>query len=282
MKSILSFILTLTAAGAGAGTPLQLEALQKSGGPLTIIDMRSTDAYQQGHIPGAINIPHRLVAEKKLPPLGRVVAYCDGLGSTYAAECVAALNAKPGIQAEALEGGYAGWQTFTNVSAAAASVRKETPRTITYADLEATKGQSVIIIDVRKDPAAAAASTGASSAAAASAGEIHEKINLAAFRQESVPAATVTSDAFTQLSRLRDKEKGFTRAPSLFVVIDNDNASAMETARRIQQSGYKRVVVLAGGEEIIRRKGKPGLSRQGAAAPVTLDPALKPQPLPQK
>ncbi len=277
MKYILSFILALTAAGAGAGTPLQLEALQKSGRPLTIIDLRSTDAYQQGHIPGAINIPHRLVTEKKLPPLGRVVAYCDGLGSTFAAECVAALNAKPGIQAEALEGGYAAWQTFTNVTASAAGVRKETPRTITYADLEATKGQGVIIIDVRNDPAAVAGST-----AAAPAGEVQEKINLAAFRQESVPAATVTGDAFTQLSRLRNKDEAFTRAPSLFVVIDNDNASAMETARRIQQSGYKRVVVLAGGEEIIRRKGKPGLSRQGAAAPVTLDPALKPQPLSQK
>lgn len=277
MKYIPLFILALMAACAGAGTPLQLETLQKSGGPLTIIDLRSTDAYQQGHIPGAINIPHRLVAEKKLPPLGHVVAYCDGLGSTYAAECVAALNAKPGIQAEALEGGYAAWQTFTNVTAAPASVRKETPRTITYADLEATKGQGVIIIDVRKDPSAAAASS-----AGAPAGGIPEKINLAAFRLESVPAATMTADAFTQLSRLRNKDAGFTRAPSLFVIIDNDNASAMETARRIQQSGYKRVVVLAGGEEIIRRKGKPGLSRQGAAAPVTLDPALKPQPLPQK
>lgn len=279
MKYTLSIILALTAGGAGAGTPLQLQALQKSGGPLTIIDLRSTDAYQEGHIPGAINIPYRLVAEKKLPPLGRVVAYCDGLGSTYAAECVAALNGKPGIQAEALEGGYAAWRTFTNVTAAAAtSVRKETPRTITYADLEATKGQSVIIIDVRRDPAAAVAA----GSTAAPAGEIQQKINLATFRQESVPAATVTADAFTQLSRLRGKDENFMRAPSLFVVIDNDNASAMETARRIQESGYKRVVVLAGGEEIIRRKGKPGLSRQGAAAPVTLDPALKPQPLPQK
>jgi hypothetical protein len=64
------------------------------------------------------------------------------------------------------------------------------------------------------------------------------------------------------------------------VVIDNDNESAMTTARRIQQSGYKRVVVLAGGEEIIRRDGRSGMARAGAAAPVTLDPTLKPQPLP--
>jgi phage shock protein E len=273
MKTTLCLLVALTTAAVTAGTPEQLDALMKSGTPVTIIDLRSTEAYQQGHIPGAINIPHRLIAEKKLPPLGRVVAYCDGLGSTYAGECVAALNAKPNIQAEALEGGYAAWQTFTNVTADASSVRKETPRTITYTDLEATKGQDVVIVDVRRDPASIAPTTGEPPT---------EKLNLATFRQESVPAATVTSDAFTQLSRLRSDATRYVRAPSLFVVIDNDNASAMETALRIQQSGYKRVVVLAGGEEIIRRKGRPGLSRQGAAAPVTLDPALKPQPLQQK
>jgi rhodanese-related sulfurtransferase len=273
MKIILCLLVTLTTASVTAGTPVQLDTLMKSGTPVTIIDLRSTEAYQQGHIPGAINIPHRLIAEKKLPPLGRVVAYCDGLGSTYTGECVAALNARPNIQAEALEGGYAAWQTFTNVTAEASSVRKETPRTITYADLEATKGQGVVIVDARREPAAIASTTGEAPV---------EKLNLAAFRQESVPAATVTSDAFGQLSRLRSGGARFVRAPSLLVVIDNDNASAMETALRIQQSGYKRVVVLAGGEEIIRRKGKPGLSRQGAAAPVALDPALKPQPLKQQ
>lgn len=274
MKTLLSLILTLTAASATAGTPAELDALLKSGTRVTVVDLRSTEAYQRGHIPAAINIPHRLVAEKKLPALGRVVAYCDGLGSTYAGECVASLNAKPGVQAEALEGGYAAWQTFTNVTAESASVRKESPRTITYADLEATKGQGIVIVDVRRDAAPAAAS--------ATAAPPPEKLNLATFRQEKVPAAAVTSDAFGLISRLKSGNGRFARAPSLFVVIDNDNASAMATATRIQQAGYKRVVVLAGGEEIIRRGGKSGVSRQGAAAPVTLDPALKPQPVKEK
>lgn len=269
MKSALLF--ACMAMSAFAATPVQLDALIKSGQPVTIVDLRSTDDYQHGHITGAINIPYRVVAEKRLPPLGKVVAYCDGLGSTYAAGCVAALNAKPGIQAEALEGGYAAWETFTNVTAEATSVQKETPRTITYEELQATQGQNIVIVDVRREPLALAKATGETP---------KEKLNLGAFRQKSLPRASVTTDAFDQIARLKGNKKRFSGAPSLIVVIDNDNESAMTTARRIQQSGYKRVVVLAGGEEIIRRDGRSGMARQGAAAPVTLDPTLKPQPLP--
>jgi len=268
-----ALLLACTSLSAFAATPAQLDTLVKSGQPVTIVDLRSTDDYQRGHITGAINIPHRIIAEKRLPPLGKIVAYCDGLGSTYAAECVAALNAKPGIQAETLEGGYAAWETFTNVTAEAASVHKETPRTITYEELQATQGQNVVIVDVRREPAVLAQAKGEA---------LKEKLNLAAFRQQSLPRATMTTDAFGQLARLKGRSQRFNGAPSLIVVIDNDNESAMNTAHRIQQSGYKRVVVLAGGEEIIRRGGRSGLARQGAAAPVTLDPALKPQPLPTK
>lgn len=270
MKAFLCATLAIAAMSGFAATPTELDAMLKSGQKVTVIDLRSTGEYQSGHIIGAINIPHHIIGEKRLPPLGKVVAYSDGLTSAYLAESMTALNAKPGIQAESLEGGYAAWQTFTNVTAEAVSIHKATARTITYEELQATKGQNVIILDVRKDPAAVAKARGE---------PVKDKVNLATFRQTNLPAAAITADAFGQLKRLKGNKKSFDRAQSLLVVVDNDNASAMATAERIRQAGYERVVVLAGGEEIIRRQGKSGLSRQGAAAPITLDPALKPQPL---
>ena len=41
---------------------------------------------------------------------------------------------------------------------------------------------------------------------------------------------------------------------------------AERTARRLRGAGVARVVVLAGGEPIIRRQGKPGLMRRGSGA----------------
>ena len=255
-----------------AVTPAELDASLKSGKPPVIIDLRITDEYQRSHIPGAINIPHRIIAEKQFPPLGRVIVYCDGLGSTYVPDCLAALRAKPGIQPEALEGGYAAWETFTNVTVAAEHVGLRQPRTITFEDLLATRGEGIVLVDVRREPAAVAKARNQ---------PVKEKLDLASYRQRSLPKASLSGNIFKQLAGMKGKKARFDRASSLFVVVDNDDATAMQTAERIQQAGYKRVVVLAGGEEIIRRQGRAGLSRQGAAAPIVLDPTLSPPPLPK-
>ncbi len=50
---------------------------------LTIIDMRSPEAFQAAHIPGAINIPHRTISAISVSHVDRsslVVSYCDGIG----------------------------------------------------------------------------------------------------------------------------------------------------------------------------------------------------------
>lgn len=262
MKTCLILFTLLAAAALRAATPEQLDSMLKSGVKVTVIDLRSTDDYQLSHIAGSINIPHQLVAGKRLPPLGRVVAYCDGLGSTYVAECVAALNAKPGIQAESLEGGYAAWKTFTNVTADTRQVSPDQPKTITYDDLKATQGVGVVLVDVRK-PQAVSGKT---------------RINLSAFRQQNLPRATMMTNPAARLRAIKGKGGDFSQAPSLFVVVDDDHQSAMAAAERIRAMGYQRVVVLAGGEDIIRRDGRPGLGRQGGAAPITLDPELVPPP----
>ncbi len=254
--------LVLATACARAITPMELEARLKSGAPLTVIDLRPTVLYERSHIPGAISIPSDTIADRQLPPVGNVVAYCDGLGATYAADCVAALNKKPGITAEALDGGFAAWRTCTNNTAGAGSVQPQAEMpAITYEQLEKTGGTAVTLVDVRR-PAAGGA------------------FNLQPFCQTCVPRAQMTTQPMEQLKRWRGGATKFQSAPSLLVVIGSDDTTAADQARRIRAAGYERVVVLTGGEEIIKRKGVAGLARGSTAASIIVEPKLKPVPVP--
>ena len=60
---------------AEAMTPSELKARLEAHESITVIDVRSTDRFATGHIPGAINVPAALATEKRLPPLGRVVVW---------------------------------------------------------------------------------------------------------------------------------------------------------------------------------------------------------------
>jgi rhodanese-related sulfurtransferase len=253
---------TLTAIPLGAISPADLDGQIKAGQKITVIDLRPTDLYQRNHIPGAINIPHEIISQKKLPPLGRVVAYGDGLGATYAQECVAALGAKPGIVAESLEGGFAAWETFTHVNVAAENLSSQlAPSTITLEQLEKTGGDGVVLVDVRAGNPQGG------------------KFDLTPFQRTRVPKAGLTTRPFDVLGGIKGRSQFFRHAPSLLVVIDDDNTTAQRIADRIRAAGYKRVVVLAGGEEIIKREGRGGLARSGSATSITLDPEQKPVPV---
>jgi rhodanese-related sulfurtransferase len=48
-----------------------------------VIDARSAEAFAAGHIPGALNIPHRTMTAESTAHLDRgriMVVYCDGIG----------------------------------------------------------------------------------------------------------------------------------------------------------------------------------------------------------
>jgi rhodanese-related sulfurtransferase len=50
---------------------------------LVVIDTRAQALYAQGHVPGAINFPHRLMNAESTAHLDRskvYVTYCDGIG----------------------------------------------------------------------------------------------------------------------------------------------------------------------------------------------------------
>ena len=61
----------------------------------------------------------------------------------------------------------------------------------------------------------------------------------------------------------------------LLVLVDDDNETAMEKAIYLRASGYKRVVVLAGGAEILKREGRAGTKRVGTSVGITDEGAVR-------
>ncbi|MEW7993697.1 MAG: metalloregulator ArsR/SmtB family transcription factor [gamma proteobacterium symbiont of Clathrolucina costata] len=79
-------------------------------GLVTVLDVRPSEEYESGHLPGAINIPlHELETHlDKLDPEREVVAYCRGPHCVLAFDAVAKLRQK-GLTAHRLEGGLPEW-----------------------------------------------------------------------------------------------------------------------------------------------------------------------------
>ena len=60
-----------------------LKVALEAGENIVVIDARSSQAFEQEHIPDAINIPHRHMSAKTTEHLDRnalIVTYCDGIG----------------------------------------------------------------------------------------------------------------------------------------------------------------------------------------------------------
>jgi rhodanese-related sulfurtransferase len=80
-------------------------------GAAAVLDVRPEDEFQEGHLPGALNIPlaqlERRLAE--LSPDREIVAYCRGPWCVLSFEAVAALRQR-GFQARRLEDGFPEWK----------------------------------------------------------------------------------------------------------------------------------------------------------------------------
>lgn len=258
LLSLVSFAAILQAASSACAiTPAELAQQQAAGSKITIIDCRSNEQFQKSHIPGAINIPATLLPQKRLPSLGRVVVYDEGLGRNAADGAVAALNAKPGIQAEALEGGFSAWETARATTTAPRGMDRESIPSITYEQLKKANSTDVVLVDLRKGPKA-----GKSAAVQSGLTDLAREF----------PNAPVAKSAFALPQQRQGSSK--TAAP-LLVLIDSGDGTAQEVARSLKAAGNSRYVVLAGGEEIIARHGKTGLQRQGVgqqASPINAQP----------
>jgi rhodanese-related sulfurtransferase len=78
---------------------------------LVVVDTRGPDAWEQGHLPGAIHLPTRQITERatqEIPAGVVVITYCWGPGCNGSTK--AALEfAKLGYQVKEMIGGYEYW-----------------------------------------------------------------------------------------------------------------------------------------------------------------------------
>ncbi len=245
---LLSLLAVATNQEACAISASELQAALSKGEKVTAIDIRTPELFRRSHIPGAINIPASLCAQKRLPPLGRVVVYGGGLGLDSPKAAAAALAAKPGLNVSLLDGGFAAWESLHAPTTRAQNMEPEAQQYIAYADLRTLDANEYVLIDLRKSPNAvqeAAAGTGQT---------VQEPLtDLAA----EFPKARISSSAFNLPSAVKAAQG----APPLLILIDSGDGTAQATARMLTAAGSKRYVILAGGESILARKGQAGLQR---------------------
>lgn len=77
-----------------------------------VIDARKPEAFTRGHIPGAINIPHRTMSPETTAHLDRskvVVVYCDGIGCNASIKGAYRMT-QLGFRAKELLGGMEWWE----------------------------------------------------------------------------------------------------------------------------------------------------------------------------
>ncbi|MDI3418331.1 rhodanese-like domain-containing protein [Streptomyces luteolus] len=87
-------------------------ALAADGDPgFVLVDTRSTESWDQGHIPGALHLPTAQIAEQAgqlLDPAVPVVTYCWGPGCNGATRAALAF-AQLGYQVKEMLGGFEYW-----------------------------------------------------------------------------------------------------------------------------------------------------------------------------
>jgi rhodanese-related sulfurtransferase len=78
---------------------------------LVVVDSRSTESWEQGHLPGAVHLPTALIAERApllVPRDATVVTYCWGPGCNGATRAALAF-ARLGHRVKEMIGGYEYW-----------------------------------------------------------------------------------------------------------------------------------------------------------------------------
>jgi rhodanese-related sulfurtransferase len=97
----------------GAMEPVQSDELLRRvrDGEVTVLDVRPSEEYRAGHIPGALSVPLSELKKRlaELPKDREVVAYCRGPYCVMAIEAVGLLR-KKGFKAHRLEQGVVDWR----------------------------------------------------------------------------------------------------------------------------------------------------------------------------
>ncbi len=81
-----------------------------AGAPFVLLDVRSRASWDQGHVPGAVHVPHAEIPARlaELPPDADYVTYCWGPGCNGATRGALAL-AREGRRVREMIGGFEYW-----------------------------------------------------------------------------------------------------------------------------------------------------------------------------
>ena len=82
------------------------------GEPIVVVDGRSSSAYAEEHIPGAVSLPHREISFNSTEALDKskiYVCYCDGIGCNASTKTALKLLTL-GFQVRELIGGLDWWK----------------------------------------------------------------------------------------------------------------------------------------------------------------------------
>lgn len=255
--------LFMAASSRAEVTPSQLQEMLNKKEKVTVIDIRGTAFYTQGHIPGAVNIPAAVIALKKLPEMGYVVVCGDGLRTDLTTKAVAELTGRNGIQAEMLQGGFSAWDALDYPTTHEPGFSKRRVKFINYSDLEkiAAHNPNVVLVDLREQSFSQKKSSADNKKNSGEDAEEPSETDLkSTFPGKEIIRLQRDEKAgknHWDVSGIIKNHKGF-HYQYQYVVIDNGEGEAEKIASRIFAAGIKRVVVLAGGEITLQRQGKPG------------------------
>lgn len=104
-----------------------LKVAMDSGESVIVIDARASSAFELGHIPGALNIPHRQMSSESTVQLNKaslVVTYCDGIGCNASTKGALAMS-KLGFRVKELMGGLDWWKRDGHPVESGASISAE-------------------------------------------------------------------------------------------------------------------------------------------------------------
>lgn len=257
---------------AVALSPAALQQRLAGDEPHALIDLRSGAAFNEAHLPGAMNMPLRGLNPRRLPSSRVLVFYADGLGrvdARTAAEQVSAQSGRSDVYW--LRGGLAAWESAGQSSTRPDGFSTATVPAITYQNMVATEGRDLFVLDTRTEAPAEEPAPGTFGLASAPAGPqpTDLQVLLPQARVERPADAPTDAPGTFQLAGDAASESLDRQANgSLIVVVDDGDGSGAGLVRSLRAAGNRRVVLLAGGETILRHAGRPGLGRQSSGAYV--------------
>jgi rhodanese-related sulfurtransferase len=267
-RNLVLAALALCLVGARPAWAISVEDLSErlaAGERIQVVDVRLPLVFERAHIPGAINIPARLVEGKRIPALGEVVVVGDGLDLETARLASESLGRRPGIQSDWLEGGFEAWRERGERFAGSAAAAGRLPRAsqgatyVRYADVAraARTNPGLVLVDLRGQLESDAVDP--SAAAGRLALERGDFVKVPRVEARRVSAGSDAEAALVARVLRMSRQ----RTDHVFVLVDDGRGGSERVAQRLRAAGLHRVRVLIGGHH--------ELENEGRAAPRTIE-----------